>query len=180
MLLLILCFFVSWSCSSLCNDYFRQSLLFLPGDNKNWHLSWNVNRGYGWDQDMDFYLYYPINSGLNQNISVWFLEVWLSTCSLPVWVLETCGPVLPSCSLWNPAGAIWAFHRFNSLSFLHSGGPYHHCSWLSGSYTEQFLPTFLCGCRLIFESFDPALTALFWGVRRNQRLSPWARPWGTE
>jgi len=32
LLLHISCFFVSWSCSSLCNDYFRQSPLFLPKD----------------------------------------------------------------------------------------------------------------------------------------------------
>lgn len=51
--------------------------------NKNWHLSWTVGRGYGWDWGMGFYLLYPIMLGLNQHISVWCSDVWLSTSLLP-------------------------------------------------------------------------------------------------
>lgn len=66
--------------------------------NENWHLSWSVNRSCGWDQGMDFYLCYPTVPGLNQNLSLWFLDVWLSLCLLPVRVWGICGPFLPSCS----------------------------------------------------------------------------------
>lgn len=66
--------------------------------NENWHLSWSVNRSCGWDQGMDFHLCYPIVPGLNQNISLWFLDVWLSICLSPVWVRGICGPLLPPCS----------------------------------------------------------------------------------
>lgn len=68
--------------------------------NKNWHLSWTVGRGYGWDWGMSFYLLYPITPGLNQHISLWFLDVWLSTSLSPFQVPQRweTAPVFPSCS----------------------------------------------------------------------------------
>lgn len=54
--------------------------------NKNGHPSWRVDRAYGWDWGVDFYLLYPIKPVLNQSISVWFLDVWLSTSLLLFWV----------------------------------------------------------------------------------------------
>lgn len=66
--------------------------------NENWHLSWSMNRSYGWDQSMDFHLCYPIAPGLNQNISLWFLDVWLSSSCYQFESGESVVLFLPPCS----------------------------------------------------------------------------------